>query len=139
MSLQKLAVRTCPVGSTKPLSLIKPSGQGIAISVVPAKTPVSMVTAHLNGQKAVSSEPLQTSPVNLQMGGRAAVTTPILPLSNRRSAELPTTQVSAMTSHPDHLQHHLESVQRHGHMVWGRSLIANLSHLFSDSPGSSVC
>ncbi|XP_074554082.1 PHD finger protein 21B isoform X4 [Halichoeres trimaculatus] len=62
---QKLAVRSCPVGTTKPLSLIKPPGQSIAISVVPAKAPVSMVTAHINGQKAASSEPLQTSPINL--------------------------------------------------------------------------
>lgn len=59
---QKLAVRSCPVGiAAKPLALIKPPSQSIAISVVPAKTPVSMVTAHINGQKA-----LQTSPINLQ-------------------------------------------------------------------------
>ncbi|XP_073804529.1 PHD finger protein 21B isoform X2 [Danio rerio] len=64
---QKLAVRSCPVGTaTKPLALIKPPSQSIAISVVPAKSPVSMVTAHINGQKALSSEMLQTSPINLQ-------------------------------------------------------------------------
>ncbi|XP_054862239.1 PHD finger protein 21B isoform X3 [Amphiprion ocellaris] len=76
---QKLAVRTCPVGSTKPLSLIKPSNQGISISVVPAKTPVSMVTAHINGQKAASSE--QMTPINLQT------------FSSRRAAELPPSQM----------------------------------------------
>lgn len=64
---QKLAVRSCPVGTAaKPLALIKPPSQSIAISVVPAKTPVSMVTAHINGQKTLSSETLQTSPINLQ-------------------------------------------------------------------------
>ncbi|XP_059361527.1 PHD finger protein 21B-like isoform X2 [Carassius carassius] len=63
----QLAVRSCPVGTAaKPLALIKPPSQSIAISVVPAKTPVSMVTAHINGQKALSSETLQTSPINLQ-------------------------------------------------------------------------
>uniref|UniRef100_A0A3Q1G0E3 PHD finger protein 21B n=1 Tax=Acanthochromis polyacanthus TaxID=80966 RepID=A0A3Q1G0E3_9TELE len=76
---QKLAIRTCPVGSTKPLSLIKPSNQGISISVVPAKTPVSMVTAHINGQKAASSE--QTTPINLQT------------FSSRRATELPPSQM----------------------------------------------
>lgn len=69
---QKLAVRSCPVGTpAKPLSLIKPPSQSIAISVVPAKAPVSMVTAHINGQKAASSETLQTSPINLQTANRA--------------------------------------------------------------------
>lgn len=64
---QKLAVRSCPVGTAaKPLALIKPPSQSIAISVVPAKNPVSMVTAHINGQKTSSSEVLQTSPINLQ-------------------------------------------------------------------------
>ncbi|XP_059182076.1 PHD finger protein 21B [Centropristis striata] len=86
---QKLAVRSCPVGSTKPLSLIKPPSQGIAISVVPAKAPVSMVTAHINGQKAASSEPLQTSPINLQTGGRAAAAGVVHTFSSRRAAELP--------------------------------------------------
>ncbi|KAM3926203.1 PHD finger protein 21B [Leptodactylus fuscus] len=74
---QNLAVRSCPVESAKPIPLIKaPSSQGgIAISVVPAKAPVTMVTAHLNGQKtatasapsaANSAEPPQTAPINLQ-------------------------------------------------------------------------
>uniref|UniRef100_A0A3Q3MSF6 PHD finger protein 21B n=1 Tax=Mastacembelus armatus TaxID=205130 RepID=A0A3Q3MSF6_9TELE len=89
---QKLAVRSCPVGTTKPLSLIKPPSQGIAISVVPAKAPVSMVTAHINGQKAVSSEPLQTSPINLQMGGRVTAAG-VHPFSSRRAVELPPSQM----------------------------------------------
>ncbi|XP_074481003.1 PHD finger protein 21B isoform X2 [Sebastes fasciatus] len=89
---QKLAVRSCPVGSTKPLSLIKPPSQGIAISVVPAKAPVSMVTAHINGQKAASSEPLQTSPINLQTGGRVAAAS-VHAFSSRRAAELPPSQM----------------------------------------------
>ncbi|KAK3518052.1 hypothetical protein QTP70_033278, partial [Hemibagrus guttatus] len=68
----KLAVRSCPVGTqAKPLSLIKPPSQSIAISVVPAKAPVSMVTAHINGQKAANSDTLQTSPINLQTANRA--------------------------------------------------------------------
>ncbi|KAM9705089.1 PHD finger protein 21B isoform 3-T3 [Menidia menidia] len=89
---QKLAVRSCPVGTAKPLSLIKPPSQGIAISVVPAKAPVSMVTAqHMNGQKAGSSE--QTSPVNLQTGGRAAAAG-VHPFSgSRRAEELPPSQM----------------------------------------------
>ncbi len=96
VSLQKLAVRSCPVGTTKPLSLIKPPGQGIAISVVPAKAPVSMVTAHINGQKAASSEPLQTSPINLQTGGRVAAAG-VHPFSSRRPGELPPSQVNPGT------------------------------------------
>ncbi|XP_039625944.1 PHD finger protein 21B isoform X2 [Polypterus senegalus] len=67
---QKLAVRTCPVGNTKPISLIKPPNQSLTISVVPAKTPVSMVTAHINGQKAASAEPPQTAPINLQTANK---------------------------------------------------------------------
>ncbi|KAI5094114.1 PHD finger protein 21B, partial [Silurus meridionalis] len=68
---QKLAVRSCPVGTpAKPISLIKPPSQSIAISVVPAKAPVSMVTAHINGQKAANSDALQTSPINLQTANR---------------------------------------------------------------------
>nr|XP_046234455.1 PHD finger protein 21B isoform X2 [Scatophagus argus] len=90
---QKLAVRSCPVGTTKPLSLIKPPSQGIAISVVPAKAPVSMVTAHINGQKAASSEPLQTSPINLQTGGRAAAAAGVHPFSSRRAGEPPPSQM----------------------------------------------
>ncbi|KAM7378595.1 hypothetical protein PAMA_013484 [Pampus argenteus] len=87
-------IKSCPVGSTKPLSLIKPPSQGIAISVVPAKAPVSMVTAHINGQKAAGSEPLQTSPINLQTGGRVAAVG-VHPFSSRRAAELPPSQYSA--------------------------------------------
>ncbi|XP_071771872.1 PHD finger protein 21B [Centroberyx gerrardi] len=88
---QKLAVRSCPVGTTKPLSLIKPPSQSIAISVVPAKAPVSMVTAHINGQKAASSEPLQTSPINLQTAGRVAGTG--VHSFSRRAGELPPSQM----------------------------------------------
>lgn len=82
------------MGTTKPLSLIKPPSQSIAISVVPAKAPVSMVTAHINGQKAAGPEPLQTSPINLQAAGRA--TAGAVPFSGgRRSGELlPPAQVS---------------------------------------------
>uniref|UniRef100_A0A8C6JZP7 Uncharacterized protein n=1 Tax=Melopsittacus undulatus TaxID=13146 RepID=A0A8C6JZP7_MELUD len=89
---QKLAVRSCPAavlvgtgasGSAKPggvPALLKapgggggsggggsPSGspgQSLAISVVPAKAPIAMVTAHLNGGLGV--EPPQTAPINLQ-------------------------------------------------------------------------
>ncbi|XP_055009780.1 PHD finger protein 21B [Boleophthalmus pectinirostris] len=89
---QKLAVRTCPVGTTKPLSLIKSSGQGIAISVVPAKAPVSMVTAHINGQKVPSSESLQTSPISLQTSSRV-VAASVHTLSGRRATELPPSQM----------------------------------------------
>lgn len=72
------------MGTTKPLSLIKPPSQGIAISVVPAKAPVSMVTAHINGQKAAGPEPLQASPINLQAAGAGVV-----PFSGgRRAGEL---------------------------------------------------
>ncbi|KAM3587884.1 uncharacterized protein V6R79_016257 [Siganus canaliculatus] len=97
---QKLAVRTCPVGTTKPLALIKPPGQGIAISVVPAKTPVSMVTAHINGQKAASSEPLQTSPINLQTASKTAPPG-VHTFNSRRAAELPPSQmVGTLTAVP---------------------------------------
>ncbi|XP_062238812.1 PHD finger protein 21B isoform X2 [Platichthys flesus] len=83
---QKLAVRTCPVGTTKPLSLIKPPSQSIALSVVPAKAPGSMVTAHVNGQKVASSEPLQPPPLNLQTAG-------VHTFSSRRAGELPPSQM----------------------------------------------
>ncbi|KAF1372086.1 hypothetical protein PFLUV_G00260720 [Perca fluviatilis] len=97
---QKLAVRSCPVASTKPLSLIKPPSQGIAISVVPAKAPVSMVTAHINGQKAASSESLQTSPINLQTGGRVAAAG-VHPFSSRRAGELsPSQMLGTLTAVP---------------------------------------
>ncbi|XP_036374130.1 PHD finger protein 21B-like [Megalops cyprinoides] len=86
---QKLAVRGCPVGSTKPLSLVKPS-QSIAISVTPAKAAVSMVTAHMNGQKAPGPEPLQTAPGNLQTAGKVAGSG--LSLS-RRAGEPPHSQM----------------------------------------------
>lgn len=88
------------MGTNKPLSLIKPSSQSIAISVVPAKTPVSMVTAHINGQKAGSSESLQTSPINLQTGGRVTATTATVHAfnSSRRVGELSATQVPVKTN-----------------------------------------
>ncbi|XP_034018964.1 PHD finger protein 21B isoform X2 [Thalassophryne amazonica] len=96
---QKLAVRSCPIGTPKPLSLIKPPSQGITISVVPAKAPVSMVTAHINGQKAASSEALQTSPINLGTGGRAAAG--VQSFSSRRAGELPPSQMlGALTAVP---------------------------------------
>ncbi|XP_068611624.1 PHD finger protein 21B [Brachionichthys hirsutus] len=79
-------VRSCSVGTTKALCLIKPPNQGVAVSVVPSKSPVSMVTAHINGQNAASSEPLQTSPINLQTGGQA-VAAGLHPLSSRRAGE----------------------------------------------------
>ncbi|XP_078129594.1 PHD finger protein 21B [Sander vitreus] len=97
---QKLAVRSCPVASTKPLSLIKAPSQGIAISVVPAKAPVSMVTAHINGQKVVSSESLQTSPINLQTGVRVAAAG-VHPFSSRRAGELsPSQMLGTLTAVP---------------------------------------
>ncbi|KAJ8261639.1 hypothetical protein GJAV_G00156600 [Gymnothorax javanicus] len=55
---QKLAVR-----SPKPLALIKSSQ---AISTVPVMAPVSVVTAHANGQTVRSVEPMQKGPVGLQ-------------------------------------------------------------------------
>ncbi|XP_028811140.1 PHD finger protein 21B isoform X2 [Denticeps clupeoides] len=88
---QKLAVRSCPVGPAKPLSLIKPTSQTIAISVVPAKAPVSMVTAHINGQKVAGSESLQTSPINLQTANRVTGSG-IHPFS-RRVGDLPHSQM----------------------------------------------
>ncbi|PWA19319.1 hypothetical protein CCH79_00019391, partial [Gambusia affinis] len=94
----KLAVRSCPVGTTKPLSLIKPPSQGISISVVPAKAPVSMVTAHINGQKAAGPEPLQASPRNLQAAGAGVV-----PFSGgRRAGELlaPSQMLGTLTALP---------------------------------------
>ncbi|MBN3307981.1 PHD finger protein 21B isoform X2 [Amia ocellicauda] len=88
---QKLAVRSCPVGNTKPISLIKPPNQSIAISVVPAKNPVSMVTAHINGQKAASTEPLQTAPINLQTANKVVGSS--LNSTGRRVTELPNSQM----------------------------------------------
>ncbi|XP_075755928.1 PHD finger protein 21B isoform X1 [Pelodiscus sinensis] len=84
---QKLAVRSCPAavlvgsggsGNTKPggvPALLKASNgggsqsQSLAISVLPAKAPIAMVTAHLNGGLGCSAagvEPLQSAPINLQ-------------------------------------------------------------------------
>ncbi|XP_029107977.1 PHD finger protein 21B-like isoform X6 [Scleropages formosus] len=83
---QKQALRGCPVGSAKPLSLIKPPSQSIAISVVPAKAPVSMVTAHVNGQKAAGSEPPQTAPAGLPAAG-------VLHCPGRRASEPPHSQI----------------------------------------------
>ncbi|XP_077357591.1 PHD finger protein 21B isoform X2 [Festucalex cinctus] len=88
----QLAVRSCPVGASKQLSLIKPPSQAIAISVVPAKAPV-VTTSHLNGQKAPVSEPPQTAPVNLQTGSRVALGVGGHPLGTRRALELPPTQM----------------------------------------------
>lgn len=96
---QKLAVRSCPVGSAKPIPLINaPSSQGIAISVVPAKVPVTMVTAHLNGQKTAtasaasmnSEEPPQTAPINLQTTSKLVGGT--LNMAARRVSEMPHAQ-----------------------------------------------
>ncbi|XP_042703536.2 PHD finger protein 21B isoform X1 [Chrysemys picta bellii] len=84
---QKLAVRSCPAavlvgsggsGNTKPgggvPALLKASGggsqsQSLAISVLPAKAPIAMVTAHINGGLGCSAagvEPPQSAPINLQ-------------------------------------------------------------------------
>ncbi|XP_041441764.1 PHD finger protein 21B isoform X2 [Xenopus laevis] len=90
----QLAVRSCPVGSAKPIPLIKsPSSQGIAISVVPAKAPVTMVTAHLNGQKSTNatapsatSATEQTAPINLQTTGKLVGGT--LNLATRRVSDI---------------------------------------------------
>nr|XP_033808506.1 PHD finger protein 21B [Geotrypetes seraphini] len=72
---QKLAVHTCPVGSAKPTPLIKvPGSQSLAISIMQSKSPVTMVTAHINGNQkpaaSASLEPQQTAPVNLQTSGK---------------------------------------------------------------------
>lgn len=75
-SLQKLAVRACPVGGAKPLALTRPPGPGLAISVV---------TPHLNGQR-VELVPPQAPPTNLQTG---AIT-----FASRRAVELPPPQVT---------------------------------------------
>ncbi|XP_061618657.1 PHD finger protein 21B isoform X3 [Phyllopteryx taeniolatus] len=96
---QKMAVRSCPVGATKPLTLIKPTSQGIAISVVPA--PVAAVTAHINGQKTPGSDPPQTLPANLQTGGRVAFGVGGRPLGGKRALELPPAQMlGSLTSVP---------------------------------------
>ncbi|XP_073423775.1 PHD finger protein 21B isoform X3 [Dendrobates tinctorius] len=99
---EKLAVRSCPVESAKPIPLIKapPNSQGgISISVVPAKAPVTMVTAHLNGQKtatasapssANSAGPPQTAPINLQTTSKLVGGT--LNMAARRVSEMPRAQ-----------------------------------------------
>lgn len=51
-----------------------------------------MVTAHINGQKVAASEPLQTSPINLQTSGRAPAAG-VHPFSSRRPTELQPPQV----------------------------------------------
>ncbi|XP_072566845.1 PHD finger protein 21B-like isoform X2 [Paramormyrops kingsleyae] len=107
---QKLPVRGCPMGSTKPVSLIKPPSQSIAISVVPAKAPVSMVTAHINGQKAAGSEPLQTAPINLQTTSKVAGSG--LSSVGRRVSEQPHSQVlGTLTAVPIKVPH-VSSLQR---------------------------
>ncbi|MGH0115958.1 UNVERIFIED_CONTAM: hypothetical protein FKN15_060422 [Acipenser sinensis] len=88
-SSQKLVVRSCPVGNTKPISHIKPPNQSVAISVLPAKNPVPMVTAHSNGQKAASPEPPQTAPINLQTASKAG---------GRRVSETSSSQVPRILS-----------------------------------------
>ncbi|KAJ8411350.1 hypothetical protein AAFF_G00173560 [Aldrovandia affinis] len=91
---KKLALRSCPVGNAKP------PGQSIAISVVPAKAPVSMVSAHVNGQKAVGPEPLQMAPINLQTPGKVSASGGVRPVS-RRVGEPPRTQMlGALTAMP---------------------------------------
>ncbi|KAF6738404.1 PHD finger protein 21B [Oryzias melastigma] len=113
---QKLAVHGCPVGATKPLSLIKPSGQSIAISVVPAKTPVSMVTAHRNGQRPAGGELLQVSPVDLQASSRAPPTGVRPHGTNKRTSELTPPQVlGALTAVPLKLPHGGSLQQLAGH------------------------
>ncbi|XP_053575673.1 PHD finger protein 21B [Bombina bombina] len=105
---QKLAVRSCPVASAKAIPLIKaPSSQGISISVVPAKAPVTMVTAHLNGQKtstvsatAHTTEPLQASPINLQTNKLAGGN---LNIATRRVSEMSHVQVRPKTLIPESL------------------------------------
>ncbi|XP_068807477.1 PHD finger protein 21B isoform X1 [Struthio camelus] len=101
---QKLAVRSCPAavlvgsgasGSAKPggvPALLKASGggspsgspsQSLAISVLPAKAPIAMVTAHLNGGLGCSAagvDPPQSAPINLQTTAKL--------VSARRAPEL---------------------------------------------------
>ncbi|XP_057282970.1 PHD finger protein 21B isoform X3 [Pezoporus wallicus] len=69
-------------------------GQSLAISVVPAKAPIAMVTAHLNGGLGV--EPPQTAPINLQTTAKL--------LGARRPPELGSNaQVRPKTLIPDSL------------------------------------
>ncbi|XP_029455923.1 PHD finger protein 21B [Rhinatrema bivittatum] len=88
---QKLAIRNCPMGSVKPIPLIKaPSSQSLAISIMQAKAPVTMVTAHINGsQKSAASanlESQQTAPINLQTSNKLMGNT--LNLAGRRVPEV---------------------------------------------------
>ncbi|XP_072408454.1 PHD finger protein 21B isoform X3 [Chiloscyllium punctatum] len=98
---QKLAVRSCPVGSTKPIPLIKAPSQSIAISVVPSKNPITMVTAHINGQKMASTDPPQMAPVNLQTTNKLAGSN--LNSTGRRVPETSNSQVRPKTLIPDSL------------------------------------
>ncbi|KAM6425541.1 PHD finger protein 21B isoform 2-T2 [Rhynochetos jubatus] len=101
---QKLAVRSCPAavlvgggasGSAKlggvPALLKAPGGgsasggpgQSLALSVLPAKAPIAMVTAHLNGGLGCSAaglEPPQSAPINLQTTAK--------PVGTRRPPQL---------------------------------------------------
>ncbi|KAJ8331984.1 hypothetical protein SKAU_G00430350, partial [Synaphobranchus kaupii] len=81
------------MGNVKPLSLIKPPSQSIA------KTPVSMVTAHINGQKALGSEPLQMAPINLQTASKVSGSG--VHGVSRRAGEPPHSQIlGALTAVP---------------------------------------
>lgn len=58
-------------------------GQSLAISVLPAKAPIAMVTAHINGGLGCSAagvEPPQSAPINLQTTAK--------PVGARRPPEL---------------------------------------------------
>ncbi|XP_065439998.1 PHD finger protein 21B isoform X6 [Chrysemys picta bellii] len=114
---QKLAVRSCPAavlvgsggsGNTKPgggvPALLKASGggsqsQSLAISVLPAKAPIAMVTAHINGGLGCSAagvEPPQSAPINLQTTAKL--------VTARRAPELGSrSQVRPKTLIPDSL------------------------------------
>ncbi|XP_073172325.1 PHD finger protein 21B isoform X5 [Lepidochelys kempii] len=119
---QKLAVRSCPAavlvgsggsGNTKPgggvpALLRAPAGggsqsqsqsQSLAISVLPAKAPIAMVTAHINGGLGCSAagvEPPQSAPINLQTTAKL--------VTARRAPELGSrSQVRPKTLIPDSL------------------------------------
>ncbi|XP_043371366.1 PHD finger protein 21B isoform X3 [Dermochelys coriacea] len=120
---QKLAVRSRPAavlvgsggsGNTKPgggvPALLKASAggggsqsqsqsQSLAISVLPAKAPIAMVTAHINGGlggSAAGVEPPQSSPINLQTTAKL--------VTARRAPELGSrSQVRPKTLIPDSL------------------------------------
>ncbi|KAG5846167.1 hypothetical protein ANANG_G00146940 [Anguilla anguilla] len=82
----QLAVR-----NAKPLSLIKSSQ---AIATTPAKAPVSMVTTHANGQKALGPEPPQKPAAGLLTASAAPGSGPP---ASRRAGEPPHSQ---MLGHP---------------------------------------